>query len=272
MKYCVNYTPSLKAEIAESCAELRFNYYANKSHFIETLFDHQDQKINVFINDLAQFLQDTDDLAQLNTLYKTYKNFSLAFTREDLTEGRAILINERMKSVSIPFYFELVIGDWEYFNFFTSLNISEMFIGDALAFSLKDVHKRLRQLHKHIKIRVYPNVAQSTVLSSASIKKFFIRPEDMGFYQGLVDVCEFYGDIDKNNVYYKIYAKDKKWLGSLHELILDFDAPVSNPLLTGYFAIERLNCGKRCLKGESCKICEASVRLTQDLITAANRE
>ena len=272
MKYCVNYTPSLKADIANSCAELRFDYYANKNQLIEVLFNHQQQKINVFINNLSQFMQDKEDLAQLTTLYKTYKNFSLAFTREELTESRAILINNLMAPTNIPFYFELVIGDWEYFNFFTSMQISEIFIGDALGFSLKDVRKRLRQKKKDIKVRVYPNVAQSPITLSTAIKKFFIRPEDMGFYQGLVDVCEFYGDVDKNNIYYKIYAKDKKWLGSLHELILDFNTPISNPLLTGYFAIERVNCGKRCLKGEQCRICEASVQLTQDLIKAANNK
>lgn len=268
MKYCVNYIPSLKQEIINEVAELRFDYYANKHILVETLYKFQNKKINVYINNLDHFLQAPDELEQLDILYKTYKNFTLAFTREELTEARAILINSIMQDKSIPFYFELVMGTWEYFEFFTSLNISEIFIGEALGFDLKRVRARLRAKNKHISVRAYPNVAQSSIMASPSIKKFFIRPEDMGFYQGFIDVCEFYGDINKNNVYYKIYVKDKKWLGSLNELIIDYKEPINNALITGYFALTRVDCAKRCLCGEKCHICESSIKLADNLKTA----
>lgn len=61
------------------------------------------------------------------------------------------------------------------------------------------------------------------------------------------------------NTIYDIYTKDKEWYGDLDELILSLNESIDNRNILSSFAGCRLNCGRRCLKGHPCSICERMV-------------
>ena len=68
-----------------------------------------------------------------------------------------------------------------------------MYITNEFAFNMIDISK-VCYLNSTM-IRVYPNIAQTSARKTStidSLTKFFIRPEDVMFYEPYVDVFEFY--------------------------------------------------------------------------------
>ena len=116
-----------------------------------------------------------------------------------------------------------------------------------------------------MRIRVFPNVAQCSTEYTNDLKKFFIRPEDLENYEPYVDVYEFYGDSNKLLTYYQIYKYDKKWFGPLKDLIIGFNDEIDNKYIIPRFPERRIKCGKKCLKGVSCSMCETIEQLSKTL-------
>lgn len=143
--------------------------------------------------------------------------------------------------------------------------VSDVYIANYLGFNLTDI----RRIAENVNIRVYPNVAQNPPIcdlideSDNSIKAFFIRPEDLEVYEDYVDIIEFYGAIDKQDVLMDIY-KDGYWMGSLNELILDFKEDINCMNLMPDFGFYRLACGHRC-DLEKCNYCDISKSLAAEL-------
>ena len=117
-----------------------------------------------------------------------------------------------------------------------------------------------------VRIRIYPNVAQSQWKDTPDFKKFWIRPEDIHLYDGIVDVCEFFGEPKHIPILLKIYKEDKKWLGALKDLIIGLHTTIDNRLINfEFFGEGRINCGKKCLKGNACRRCDRVVELAKTL-------
>ena len=77
--------------------------------------------------------------------------------------------------------------------------------------------------------------------------------EDIEVYEKYVDICEFFGDLDRQSVLYEIYTKGK-WIGDLQQLILNFKYSLSNQTIAPIFSEARLGCNKKCNQGK-CNIC-----------------
>jgi len=143
--------------------------------------------------------------------------------------------------------------------------VSDIYIANYLGFNLTDI----RRIAENVNIRVYPNVAQNSPICDLvdeldnSIKTFFIRPEDLEVYEDYVDIIEFYGAIDKQDVLMNIY-KDGYWMGNLNELILDFKEDINCMNLMPDFGFYRLACGHRCDLGK-CNYCDISKSLAAEL-------
>jgi hypothetical protein len=166
-------------------------------------------------------------------------------------------------SNGFTFYFKDYVRDWDTLHGFISLGVSDMMIVEELGFDLIKVSGVAWE--HDIQIRVMPNVAQSSWNQTPALKKFFIRPEDVDIYESYVDVFEFFGQKDKQDTYYRIYEIDKKWFGDLSEVIISFDEHLDSRYLLPSFANRRASCGKRCLKGYPCQICEANADLAKVL-------
>ena len=130
-----------------------------------------------------------------------------------------------------------------------------MYICEELGFSLDKVSKLLHD--NNIKVRVFPNICQSSFSETPSIKTFFIRPEDISIYAVFVDVFELISDEERQQVLFKIY-KQEKWNGKIKEIIPTFkDSELDSKYILDTFGAIRSRCGKRCLyKPESCSICD----------------
>jgi len=169
---------------------------------------------------------------------------------------------ERIKENHICFFFTDVVTSWDALTLFASKGVKAMYIAEEMGFELKTIHDLIAPMN--IEIWIYPNVAQSAVAESDDMKKFFVRPEDIDFYKQYVDVCHIYSKEGQEYTQKKtldIY-KRKSWFGFLGDLIIDFKSkgPLNSAVLN-FFAERRIKCGKRCLKGYSCLVCESPLKI-----------
>ena len=146
------------------------------------------------------------------------------------------------------------------------MGVSYIFIGNDLGFYAEVLSKKAKS--KNIKLRAYCNFCQTTSITNPSFKSFFIRPEDLYIYSKYISVFEFAPDTNINT-YYEIYAKDKKWFGSLKELIIGYnhEENIDNRTISPFLAIKRCSCGKKCAYQfpSSCKICDTEMELNYAL-------
>ena len=144
-------------------------------------------------------------------------------------------------------------------NGFIKYHPTDMYICEELGFSLDKVSKLLHD--NNIKVRVFPNICQSSFSETPSIKTFFIRPDDIPIYDLFVDVYELISDQERQEVLYKIY-KEERWFGKIKEIIPTFDGELDSKYLLNTFGQIRCKCGKRCMyKPESCSICDRFIEV-----------
>jgi len=140
-----------------------------------------------------------------------------------------------------------------------------MYICEELGFFLDKISKILHE--NNIRVRVFPNICQSSFADTLSIKTFFIRPEDVSIYATFVDVFELIADETRQEVVYKIY-KQEKWFGKIQELIPTFKGDLDSRYILDSFGVVRTQCGKRCLyKPGSCTICDRFSELAKTFET-----
>jgi hypothetical protein len=166
---------------------------------------------------------------------------------------------------NISYFFDEFIDTWDKLVSIIKLQVSDVYIVSDLGFNLKDVSLYCKK--NNVKIRVFPNVSQfSAVVGNLDkIKGFFIRPDDISDYEEFVDVCEFFGDLDKQSVLYEIYTKEN-WSGKLNQLILNLDnnSNISNKTIAPIFGTMRVNCNKKCYRGQ-CNKCDRLLSTAQIL-------
>lgn len=176
----------------------------------------------------------------------------------------------RLKESGLKFFFGEIVDSWDKLNGFIQLGVSDIYVGNEFAFNMEDISAVCKQAN--VNIRVFANVAQSSCpVVENTMTQFFIRPEDLAMYGDLVDVIEFYGPIDRQDVLYEIYTKGK-WVGNLGELIIRVKEDINNTLITPIFGTLRRSCGKRCAYSKSCNICPRFVSIQRTLEEVANRE
>jgi hypothetical protein len=157
-----------------------------------------------------------------------------------------------------------MLSKWGLFNGFLKLNVTDIYIAEEICFSLPIAKEKAEAAGK--KLRTYANFCMTYWEDDPSITGFFIRPEDVVQYEPYLDVLEFITtDTSKEGVLYDIYAVDKKWNGPLKEIISDCNIDISSQYIVPRFAENRIRCGKKCLKGSNCTICETIEHLARTL-------
>ena len=160
---------------------------------------------------------------------------------------------ESFKAADLRYFFSDYCCDWTSFLAFIDKGATDIYVVNDLAFELDKLAPIAREYN--VKIRVFPNVAQETVNRENEIVRFFIRPEDISAYEPYVDVFEIFGSPKEAEKVFKVYAKDKFWVGYLNALIYNFEEEVFNSFLSQHFGEKRISCGKKCLKGGYCNSC-----------------
>jgi hypothetical protein len=261
MKYCVDYQREFK--YLNEVDEITITYNRKDTTLVRFLNAHKDQRVNIYIADEQDFLEN-DCIRIFDAISAENPNLDICFKLNPYTGPVKEVFNAIVESkVKYKYFFNTHVTNWDTLWGYTRLKPSSIYITEDLGFELDKVSNHLHLFN--IEVRCFPNVAQSCWADSAPLYKFFIRPEDEPYYSKYVDVYEFYGPTNRNSTYYEIYAKDKKWLGKLKEIIIDFDSDLDSRYLLPTFAERRVKCGKRCLRGAGCNICNATAQLSEQL-------
>lgn len=137
--------------------------------------------------------------------------------------------------------------------------------------------KRAKEKVGNIILRTVPNYAyDSYIQRDNGLKGFYIRPEDIEYYNQWIDVCEFrllgQDYLTKEEALLHIYKDNKMWPGNLNLLITNFHLDVDNRGLPDAFAKIRANCRQRCESGGNCHFCETSILFSAKLQEKVNKD
>lgn len=251
MKYCVDYYRHSKAN--DKADEFTINYTKKNDVLIDFLKENSQKRINLTIEEKL-----TDgELKILKTIHDAYPNLVLRFEFYDYDYV------ENIVECGIPFFYANRVNSWDEFLGLVELAVTDIYIVEEFAFELEKISEIAHAAG--IRIRIYPNVAQSSWKDTPDIKKFWVRPEDIDFYSQYVDVCEFFGEPEQMVVLIKIYKEDKQWYGLLNEIIIGLKTPLDSRFTHRQFSERRVRCGKDCLKGSKCDLCNRIVDLSYTL-------
>ena len=254
MKYCARYDRDFRylKEVDEVIIE-----YKNKDgeliRFMETI--PEQQRIIVKITDKK--LDVNENISILAAAAKVHPNMAVLLPTADAAFA------ETLKNENLSFFFDKFVNEWDVFMSYMELGISDIYIVNELAFEMPEVSRICKE--HNVRIRTFPNVAQmsNTAANLNKLKAFYIRPEDIVTYEPYVDVCEFFGPIDRQSVLYEIY-KNEKWMGDLEELIIGLNYSIPNQSIIPAFGEQRLNCRKDCYRGR-CIVCDKIASIANTL-------
>ncbi len=250
--FCLNYYPFQK--YIQDAEQLKIKYRAADRTLEDFLKKYQDKSIVIKIQEP---FEDTDAVL-LKGLFDKYQNLKLIIDF-DYKQGLSLI-----QQYQIPFFFSNPVGSIDILYGFLKYQPTDMYICEELGFFLDKVSKILHK--NNIKVRVYPNICQSSFSDTPSLKTFFIRPDDIPVYKVFVDVFELISDPERQQVLYKIY-KNEKWFGKINEIIPSFKDELDNKyLFNTSFGVIRSSCGKRCLyKPGTCDICNRFIDVAKTL-------
>jgi hypothetical protein len=259
MKYCVPYSKNFKYNSEIDEVIVHFDREHNSDIFVHILKspeNFKDKRYIFFILDFDYF--EEYKFYESISLLKNKINFALMFVNYSSDKEEVLNI---LRDNQIPFFFETRVKDWDTLHGLIDLGISDVYIVEEMGFQLNQIVKYTKPAN--IQIRTFANVAQTAWKQSNSLKSFFIRPEDVKYYENYIDVIEFFAkETNQYEVLYKIYAKDRKWFGELKELIIGFNQDLDSRNLPSEIFIPRISCGKKCIKGEKCSICDLAMDLS----------
>jgi hypothetical protein len=254
MKYSVKYDRNFRFlnEVDEIIID-----YKNKDgeliRFMETV--PKAQRVVVKIIDTSLNIE--DNIAIIAAAADVHSNMAVLLPTADMT------FISYFQEKKIPFFFDRFVNEWDTFMSYVELGVSDIYIVNELAFEMPEVSRICKE--HNILIRTFPNVSQmsNTTPNLNKLKSFFIRPEDISIYEPYVDVCEFFGPINRQSVLYEIY-KNERWMGDLEEIIIGLNYSIPNQSVIPAFGEQRLNCRKDCYRGK-CIVCDKIVSIAKNL-------
>ena len=171
-------------------------------------------------------------------------------------------IAQSAKENGLAFYFSFAIN-----NFADLQTVNEL--GACYALITAPIFFEQDKLEKFsIPIRYRANVAYSGYLTTKRVNAnaAFIRPDDVEFYDNNTTTIEFgASSSEQEEVLYRLYKYDKTWPGDLNMVIttLNVEPAPMNRMIGPDFAKHRLNCGQRCVEGDTlqCHLCHNQMLL-----------
>ena len=201
--------------------------------------------------------QEQESLAIFQAAQREHKNIAIL-----CSFSQNIIVD--LDLLNLPYFFAEWAKNFDDLAGMLRFHISDIYISGELGFYLDKVSKICKE--QNIKVRVCPNMAQTSSefdFLTENIKKFFIRPDDVEFYEQYIDVFEFMGSLMQQPVYYDIY-RDGRWLGDLNEIIINLNQSVHDMAVLPSFRT-RATCGKRCAFG-SCDLCSRVVDVSKSIL------
>lgn len=261
MKFSAQYTSAIKH--FEKFDEVIIKYEFQNEALIHFLQEHADRQVVLSISALKikEFIN-LHEYEKLNAIYIEYPNFSVRFYEPCKFEKIDNELLEAVSKLKIPYFTGMCVNTFDQLNYLCQQGVSQVYITEEMGFDLMRA-KRVCRRHG-VQIRVFPNVAQYSIKQESALKTFFIRPEDLDEYSDCIDIVEFWGPVNRQEVLRKIYG-NKRWFGTLQELILDFDEPIDSTYIPPSFGRMRKGCERRCMKGERCTACNQIIEISEFL-------
>lgn len=255
MNYCIKYTN-------------KFRYFDNDNVEIEIMYTSTNRLLDfcknvlkesqkLVVNIIDKEISD-DEIEVFNAAAAVHPN--ILFKTNDV---HCIYMNNN----KLNFLYTEPITNWHDIRELSNSGISEILIKDYLCFDLKKLRTYCN--NRNIKIRCIANyIEEDNFNVIPPYEKFFIRPEDISFYEDYIDTIEFYKDdyyelLEKQNILYKIYNSGK-WEGKLSDIIDGYTEDVLNTTIIPSFAKFRIDCQRRCDLG-LCDSCEHHMALAKAL-------
>lgn len=275
MRYCLDYYHD--SQWLDTVDEININYKGTPEQFenlLKFLEKHKNQKTNLCVNsaDFDTFFN-TNNINLFNALHQEHPeyNFAIRFYETMRRPSATWDLDARVKSylqtarnLRPRIYLGILVEHPALLWYLLSLDVSEVYISGYLGFCL---HQCAQDIHDHgCLIRILPNIVQGDEWIP-TIQRFFIRPDDVPYYEGLVDTMEIFGDKHIPSVIYGAYL-DQEWFGPLHEIIYNIGSEplVDNRQLLPVFGEMRTKCKQRCMfVGSYCNICQKLVDISDVL-------
>ena len=236
--------------------QIKIDYRPN-DETLEQFIETNAGKHIYLVVDREDLFQTKEHLERLKNL-RQYKNWTLQIPLKTIANRDKVdeVKFNAIKDCCNYYMFTDLIGNWEVLQFIISLQPTEVYLTNILGFCLDQAAIVCKRAG--MRIRVYCNLAQSSWDGLSAIKKFFIRPEDIRYYEQYVDGgFEFKTPTSvAQEVIYEAYERGY-WYGNLSEIILGFDTSLDSRRLPTTFGVIRSECHKRCITGSSCSTCRA---------------
>lgn len=263
--FCLNFKRGRK--YLDVVDEIIIKYHPSEN-LLNFLIQHRDQRVILDIEDKKNFFDTygVETLAAIKINVDNPDNWVLRLPKildNDMSLDKDEI--DRLRKTNLPFFFNEYIDRWDILEGYLNLGVTDVYIVNELGFELDKVSN---VAHEHnTKVRVFPNIAQSSWFLTPDLKKFFIRPEDIEDYEKYVDVFEIFEAQEPiiAETLYKAYAIDKQWYGKLEEIIGDFHTNLDGRFLHPRWVGRRVKCGKKCLKGSMCDMCNTIAGLGESL-------
>lgn len=237
--FCLNYYPFEK--YLEDAEQLKI-IYNPADRTLQDFLQNYNQKSIVIEGNFKE-----QDIQLFKALNEKFSNFKLAIYSTETN------ILNKVQEYNIPFFFSDFVGTIDKMHGLMKYHPTDMYICEQLGFFMDQISKVLHD--NNIKVRVLPNICQSSYPDTPSLLKFFIRPEDIENYTNFVDVFQLVTDQKRQAVIYKIY-KQGYWSGPIKEIIPNFKDNLDSRFVGRAFGAIRTSCKRRCLyKPQSCDIC-----------------
>lgn len=263
MKYCYRFSNKIKN--IDEADEIKIIYGLDQSkELLNFIKKHKETKITLNVRDPKAFFDNKEDKV-IKAIVEQNPDADLAICFGYFQPAKELdkeMIENLARIAPVKYYFDNTITNWDMLHHYLAHGVTDVCIAEQLGFELPSVKKVCATYGATV--RAFPNVAQASVNSSDSLKKFFIRPEDTDYYGQYIDILEFWGPEDRQATYRKIYEQ-REWFGDLKEIIFGLDISFDSRRILPKWAETRAECGKKCLKGHHCSICEKYLNVSKAL-------
>lgn len=260
MNFCIQYCATNKCLKQADEISIHFKASNNLKVFLQ---EHTNQIINVIV-----------DRAELDS-WQTLEPIFLALAKEFPNFRVQIFPTGHMrdefsalKSINpeLPWFSGIPATNWERLRELIRCGATAVYIAEDLGF---DAVSAAEMCHENgVKTRFIPNVATSSCSTTPSIKKFFIRPEDLYLYESIADTIEIWGLPERQDAYFKAYKERKSWDGYLFPFFYSFakEENIEGDKIHPIFGKARLECKRRCFRdNRKCRICEQIIEFSEIL-------
>lgn len=164
-------------------------------------------------------------------------------------------------------YLRFPVSDWEIFSNLLELGVSDIYIDGPICFDID----ALKKVSKKVKLRLSPTINSSSI-GNRQVNSFFVRPEDIQLYEGIIDVIDFQErDKDKEKVLVDIYQR-----GSFNydiNMLISGLPQINNLLFKRDFAETRSSCKQKCkIPGYTCHYCDRYFSVIQKSLDLVQRD